>query len=97
MAVQWLRLYLPMQGVWVPSLVRKLRSIPHALWPKKHKTQNRSNMVTNSKKTLKMVHIKKKKILRKKFIQPKHWIHSILNKMKMAFFTKTEQTVLSVV
>ena len=26
---------------------------------KKHKKQNRSNMVTNSKKTLKMVHIKK--------------------------------------
>ena len=35
--------------------------IPHALWPKpKHK--NRSTIVTNSIKTLKMVRIKKKKI-----------------------------------
>ena len=33
--------------------------IPHASWPK---NQNRSNTVTNSIKTSKMVHIKKKKI-----------------------------------
>jgi len=26
LAVQWLRLHLPMQGVWVQSLVRELRS-----------------------------------------------------------------------
>ena len=34
--------------------------IPHALWPKKTK-QSRCNIVTHSIKTLKMVHIKKKK------------------------------------
>ena len=38
--------------------------IPHASRPK---NQNRSNTVTNSIKTLKMVHIKKKKILKKNF------------------------------
>ena len=53
-----------MQGVQVPSLVRHLRShMPHS---QKTKTQNRSNIVTNSIKTLKMVHIKK--ILKKKRI-----------------------------
>ena len=30
LVAQWLRLWLPMQGVWVQSLVGKL--IPHALW-----------------------------------------------------------------
>ena len=39
----------------IPSRAVK---VPHALWPKT-KTQNRSNTVTNSMKTLKMVHIKK--------------------------------------
>ena len=30
LAVQWLRLSLPMQGVWIRSLVRELRShVPH--------------------------------------------------------------------
>ena len=42
--------------------------IPHASWPKtkkkETKTENRSNIVTNSMKILKMVHIKK--ILKKK-------------------------------
>lgn len=33
---------------------------PHALCPK-HLTQNRNNIITNSVKTLKMVHIKEKK------------------------------------
>ena len=32
--------------------------IPHALWPK-NQTKNRKNIVTNSIKTLKMVHIQK--------------------------------------
>ena len=35
---------------------------PHALWPK---NKSRKNIVTNSIKTLKMVHIKKKKSLKK--------------------------------
>lgn len=32
---------------------------PHASWPKKQNTNNRSNIVTNAVKTLQMVHIKK--------------------------------------
>ena len=56
LAVQWLRL--PMQEVWVRSLVRELR--PLTSRDKKTKTQNRSNIVTDSIKTLETVHIKKK-------------------------------------
>ena len=42
-------------GVWVQSLVRELRHhMPH------DQKQNRSNTVTNSIKTFKMSHIKKK-------------------------------------
>ena len=44
-----------MQGVQVRSLVRGA-GIPHASQPK---NQNRSNIVTSSVKTLKIVHIKK--------------------------------------
>ena len=40
--------------------------IPHASGPKNQNIENRSNIVTNSKKTLKMVHVKKKKKLKKK-------------------------------
>ena len=58
MVAQGLRIYLSMQGVQVKSLLRELR-FPHA-WGPKTKTKNRNN-VTNSMKTLKMVHIKKKK------------------------------------
>ena len=57
--VQWLRLGFPMQGVWVRSLVSELR--PHVA-----KNENRCNIVTDSVKTLKMVHIKKKKNLFKR-------------------------------
>ena len=35
--------------------------IPHASQPKNQNVSNRSNIVTNSIKTLKMVHIKEKK------------------------------------
>ena len=45
-------------GVRVQSLVRELRSY----MPCGQKNQNRSNIVTNSIKTLKMVHIKKKSL-----------------------------------
>ena len=38
--------------------------IPHASWPKNKNM--RQNIITNSTKTLKMVHIKKKKKERKK-------------------------------
>ena len=58
MVAQGIRIYLSMQGVQVKSLLRELR-FPHA-WGPKTKTKNRNN-VTNSMKTLKMVHIKKKK------------------------------------
>ena len=33
--------------------------IPHALGPKNQKIENRSNIVTSSTKTLKMIHIRK--------------------------------------
>ena len=49
---------LPMQGVRIRSLVGELRShMPHS--QKEHKIQNKNNIVTNSIKTFKMVHIKK--------------------------------------
>ena len=53
-----------MQGVWVLFLVSKLRS--HMLHSQKTKTWNRSIVITNSIKTLKVVHIKKKKNLKNK-------------------------------
>ena len=51
-----------MQGVWVRSLVGELRSLMS--WDQKTKKYKGKNIVTNSEKTLKMVHIetlKKKK------------------------------------
>ena len=57
LVVQWFRLHLPVQGVQVQSLVGELRS--HMPQGQKTKTQNRSNIVTNLIKTLKMVHVKK--------------------------------------
>ena len=53
---QGLRLQLPIQGVPVPSLVGKLRSYMSP--SQKTKTQNRSNLIANSVKTSKLVHIK---------------------------------------
>ena len=50
---------LPMQGAWVQSLGRGLRS--HMPNGQKTTTQNRSSIVTNSIKTLKMVHIRGEK------------------------------------
>ena len=50
MTVQWLRLHLPMEGVWVRPLFGELRS--HMPWTEsKNQRQNRSNIVTNSIKT----------------------------------------------
>ena len=57
LVVQWLRLHLPAHGVWVWSLLGEQRSHMHC--SQKTKTENRSNIVTNSIKALKMVHIKK--------------------------------------
>ena len=56
------RTLLPVQGVWVPSLVEELTSHMPLGQKTKTKTQNRSNIVTNSIKTLTMVHIKKKNL-----------------------------------
>ena len=39
--------------------------IPHAVWPKNQNINNGSNILTNSLKTLKMVHIKKKSLKKK--------------------------------
>ena len=55
LVVQWFRISLPMQEVQVQSLVRELRCFAAET---KHKT---SKIVTNSIKTFKMAHIKKKK------------------------------------
>ena len=52
-----LRLCLLVQRVWVQSLVGELKS--HTPWGQKPELKNRSNIITNSIKTLKMVHIKK--------------------------------------
>ena len=41
--------------------------IPHVSWPKNQIIKNRSNIVTNSIKTLKMVHIKNNNNLKKIF------------------------------
>ena len=59
LVVQWFRPCLPAEWVWDPSLVRELRS--HMPPGQKVKSSNRSNNVTNYIKTLKTVHIKKKK------------------------------------
>ena len=47
-----------MQGMWVQSLARELRS--HQPRGQKTETEKRNNTVMNSIKTLKMVYIKKK-------------------------------------
>ena len=56
LVVQWLRFCLPMQEVQVQFLVGELRS-PCASWPKTQNINSRSNIVTHSVKTFKMVHI----------------------------------------
>ena len=68
LAVQWLRLHLPMQGVWVQSLVG-IPKIPHAPPPKSQNINNRSNTfnntfhkVTHLIKALKMAYVKKKNL-----------------------------------
>ena len=55
--VQWLRLSLPMQGVWVQSLVRGAK-IPHASLTKKKQKMKQKQYCKNSVKTFKMVYIK---------------------------------------
>ena len=57
LVVQGLRIHLSMQDLQVQSLVGELRS--HIPCGQRAKTENRNNMITNSIKTFKMVHIKK--------------------------------------
>ena len=59
LVVERLGICLPMQAMWVLSLVRRLKS--HMPAAKKLKHKNRGNIVTKIQQTLKMVHIKKKK------------------------------------
>ena len=73
MAVQWLGLCLPMQGA--GSIPGQGTGILCALGPKA-KTWNRGSVVTSSVKTLKMVHIKKKK--KKTFLKKAH-LHGAVN------------------
>ena len=65
--VQGLRLCLPMHGLWVQFLVGDFRF--HMPWGQKIKTGNRSNIVTNAIKTLKLVHIRKN-LKKKKKVEP---------------------------
>ena len=59
--VQWLGLHFPVQGAWVPPLVRELRSHkPPGQKTPKHKKETRSDIVTDSIMTFKMAHVKKK-------------------------------------
>ena len=60
LVVQWLRL-LPTHRVAVGSLGREIRSHEPVSQKAKTKKQNRSNIVTNSIETLKMVRIKNPK------------------------------------
>ena len=65
LAVQWLKLCLQMQGLQVWSLAMELRSQNASrttTTTKKNLKKNRCNIVTNSIKTLKMIHIPTKKI-----------------------------------
>ena len=58
MEVHWLRLCLPMQGLWFPSLVKELRAcMPQG--PKKKKNLKKPKQYCNKfNKHLKMVHMK---------------------------------------
>ena len=66
-----------MQGMWVKFLVRRLKS--YLACRQKAKTQNRSNTGKNSIKTLKMIHIKKKKTY---FLKNKENIKSSMIQIK---------------
>ena len=46
------------------SIPGQRAKIPYVSWPKTQNRNNRSNIVTSLRKTLKMVHIKKKKSLK---------------------------------
>ena len=63
LVVQWLGLCLPMQKMWVQSLVGKLKShIPQGLKNQNMKQKQYCNKF-NKKNLKKMIHVKKKKSL----------------------------------
>ena len=72
LVAQWLRLHLVLQGVQVWSLVREIRA--HLSQGQKPKTQNRSNTVTNSRKTFKKWSTFKKKSLEKRKTKFMKWL-----------------------
>ena len=57
---------LPSNEGGVGSIPSQGAKTPYASWPKKMKHENRSNVVINSIKTLKMVHNNKKNYSKKK-------------------------------
>ena len=57
LAIQWLRLYLPVQEGRFDPWSGRAAKISHTSWPKPKNRE--ATLVTNSIKTLKMVHIKK--------------------------------------
>ena len=65
LVVRCLRLYLPVQGVWVQSLDKKLR-FSHALQPKNQNIKSRSNIIRYSLKVFKKWSRFKKKSLKKR-------------------------------
>ena len=59
MEVHWLRLCLPMQVVWFPSLVEELRAhMPHGQKKKTTTTLKQKQYCNKFNKHLKMVHMK---------------------------------------
>ena len=64
LVVQWLRLRLPMQGVWVRSLVWELTSHMPQGKKNKNKIKQKQNCNKFNKDFLKMAHVKKKKNLK---------------------------------
>ena len=99
LAVQWLRLHLPGQGVWGGIPGRGAR-IPHTLWPKSqnikhtHTHKNRSNIVTNPIKNSKK---KKKKGHSITVIQMKIYSQSQVKSLKIGARELVELTMVAVV
>ena len=77
LVVQWLRLRLPMGSI--PGR----GAVLHALWRKNQSMKNRSNVVTNSIRTLKMIHIKKILKKKKRYMHPSVYSNFIYNSQDM--------------
>ena len=66
----------PSNSEGVGSIPGQGAKIPHSSWPRKKKTYNRSNTVTNSIKTFLMVNVKK--IFKKKKKTRQAWPHTTI-------------------